>query len=133
MIESVQRFFEARPESVRQAREFASTNLVGWGLAERTDDIRLCVSELATNALVHGTVSDHGFLVRLEAEDDVVRLEVHDSRRRRPETRQADDTDVSGRGLVLVAALADDWGVQDRTPLGKIVWSCFKTAGGSTA
>ncbi|MET9097110.1 ATP-binding protein [Streptomyces cyaneofuscatus] len=133
MIEPVQRFFESRPESVRQAREFASTNLFGWGLAERTDDIRLCVSELATNALVHGTVSDHGFLVRLEAEDDVVRLEVHDSRRRRPETRQADDTDVSGRGLVLVAALADDWGVQDRTPLGKIVWSCFKTAGGATA
>ncbi|MGA5469948.1 ATP-binding protein [Streptomyces arboris] len=133
MIESVQRFFEARPESVGQAREFASATLVGWGLAERTDDIRLCVSELATNALVHGTVSDHGFLVRLEAEDDVVRLEVHDSRRRRPESRQADDTDVSGRGLVLVAALADDWGVQDRTTLGKIVWSCFKTAGGATA
>ncbi|MFI8438417.1 ATP-binding protein [Streptomyces sp. NPDC079020] len=133
MIETVHRFFKAHPESVGQAREFASETLAGWGLAERIDDIRLCVSELATNALVHGTVSDHGFLVRLDAEDDVVRLEVHDSRRRRPETRQAADTDLSGRGLVLVAALADGWGVQDRTPLGKIVWSCFKTAGGTTA
>ncbi|MFD5748091.1 ATP-binding protein [Streptomyces sp. NPDC127033] len=133
MIESVQRYFEAHPESVRQAGEFASTTLAGWDIAERVDDIHLCVSELATNALVHGTVSDHGFLVRLDAEDDVVRLEVHDSRRRRPGTRQAADTDVSGRGLVLVAALADGWGVQDRTPLGKIVWSCFKTAGGTTA
>lgn len=133
MIESVQRFFESRPESVRQAREFASTTLTGWDLAERIDDIRLCVSELATNALVHGTVSGHGFLVRLDAQGDVVRLEVHDSRRRRPETRQAADTDVSGRGLILVAALADGWGVQDRTPLGKVVWSCFKTAGWTTA
>ncbi|GAA1158710.1 ATP-binding protein [Streptomyces hebeiensis] len=133
MTESVQRFFEAHPESVRQAREFASTSLAGWGLADRIDDIRLCVSELATNALVHGTVPDHGFLVRLDADDDVVRLEVHDSRRRSPETRQAADTDLSGRGLVLVAALADGWGVRDRTPLGKIVWSCFKTAGGTTA
>ncbi|MFF2958052.1 ATP-binding protein [Streptomyces sp. NPDC057963] len=133
MIESVQRFFEAHPESVGQAREFAAVTLAGWDLAERIDDIRLCVSELATNALVHGTVADHGFLVRLDAEDDVVRLEVHDSRRRCPETRQAADTDLSGRGLVLVAALADGWGVQDRTPLGKIVWSCFKAAGGTTA
>ncbi|MGP3753880.1 ATP-binding protein [Streptomyces sp. IBSNAI001] len=132
-IESVQRFFEAHPESVRRAREFASTTLAGWDLAERIDDIRLCVSELATNALVHGTVADRGFLVRLEAEGDVVRLEVHDSRRRRPELCQAADTDLSGRGLVLVAALADGWGVQNRTPLGKIVWSCFKTAGRTTA
>ncbi|MFE5738849.1 hypothetical protein [Streptomyces celluloflavus] len=50
MIESVQRFFEAHPESVRQARKFASTTLAGWDLAERVDDIRLCVSEPATNA-----------------------------------------------------------------------------------
>ncbi|WP_328583153.1 ATP-binding protein [Streptomyces sp. NBC_00370] len=132
MTETVQRFFAAHPESVRQAREFACETLSGWDLAGRIDDIRLCVSELATNALVHGTVSDHGFLVRLDAGTDVVRLEVHDSRRLRPESRQAADTDVSGRGLVLLAALADGWGVQDRAPLGKIVWSCFKTAGGTT-
>ncbi|GAA2600381.1 MULTISPECIES: ATP-binding protein [Streptomyces] len=128
MIETVQRFFESRPESVGQAREFVSMVLTGWGCTERTDDIRLCLSELATNALVHGTVADHGFLVRLNAEDGVVRLEVHDSRRQRPEPRQTVDTDLSGRGLVLVAALADGWGVQDRAPLGKIVWSCFKGA-----
>ncbi|MET7320410.1 ATP-binding protein [Streptomyces sp. NPDC005549] len=85
MIKTAQRFFEARPESVRQARDFVSTTLTGWSRAERHDDIRLCVSELATNALVHGTVADHGFLLRLNAEDGVVRLEVHDSRRRRPE------------------------------------------------
>ncbi|RPK94613.1 MULTISPECIES: ATP-binding protein [Streptomyces] len=133
MIETDQRFFEVTPKSVQQAREFATATLAGWGRGERIDDVRLCVSELATNALVHGTVSDHGFLVRLDAEDDGVRLEVHDSRRERPKTREAADTDLSGRGLVLVAALADDWGVQDRTPFGKIVWSSFKGAGGNRA
>ncbi|MEV7433262.1 ATP-binding protein [Streptomyces griseoviridis] len=129
MTESAQRFFTARPASVGAARAFVSETLVGWGLTARIDDIRLCVSELATNALVHGTVADHGFLVRLAAEDDVVRLEVHDSRRLRPEPRRATERDLSGRGLVLVASLADGWGAQDRSPLGKVVWSCFKAAG----
>ncbi|MEU6618088.1 ATP-binding protein [Streptomyces parvus] len=133
MIETDQRFFKATPTSVQQAREFATATLTRWGRGERIDDVRLCVSELATNALVHGTVSGHGFLVRLDAEDDVVRLEVHDSCCERPKTREATETDLSGRGLVLVAALADDWGVQDRTPLGKIVWSSFKGAGGKRA
>ncbi|MFB7088669.1 ATP-binding protein [Streptomyces sp. NPDC056296] len=133
MIETDQCFFKATPKSIQQARDFATATLAGWGRGERIEDVRLCVSELATNALVHGTVSDHGFLVRLDAEDDVVRLEVHDSRCERPKTGEATDTDLSGRGLILVDALADDWGVQDRTPLGKIVWSSFKGAGGKQA
>ncbi|NED88118.1 ATP-binding protein, partial [Streptomyces sp. SID11233] len=28
---------------------------------------------------------------------------------------------------------ADGWGVEDRTPLGKIVWSCFKASGRTAA
>jgi hypothetical protein len=31
-----------------------------------------------------------------------------------------------------VAALADEWGVQEHTPSGKVVWCCFKVAGGTT-
>ncbi|MFD7169017.1 ATP-binding protein [Streptomyces violascens] len=133
MTETTQQFFDARPESIGQAREFTTRALARWGLRGRAEDIRLCVSELATNTLVHGAAADNGFLVRLDADEDVVRLEVHDSSRRRPEARRAADTDLSGRGLTLVDALADGWGVQDLTPSGKIVWSCFKTAGGTTA
>ncbi|WP_217247448.1 ATP-binding protein [Streptomyces sp. AC602_WCS936] len=129
MPESLQQFFDARHQSVRQAREFATRTLDGWGLRTRTEDIRLCVSELATNAVVHGTAPGHGFLVRLDIDDGCVRLEVHDSRRQRPVLREPTATDLSGRGLTLVAALSDEWGVKDRTPLGKITWSCFKTAG----
>ncbi|WP_237550251.1 ATP-binding protein, partial [Streptomyces sp. SID1034] len=71
--------------------------------------------------------------VRLEADEEAVRIEVHDSRCRHPEARYATDTGTSGRGLILVTALATSWGVQDRTPLGKIVWCCFKTAGGTAS
>ncbi|MEU8600601.1 ATP-binding protein [Streptomyces parvulus] len=129
MPESLQQFFEARHQSVRKAREFATRALEGWGLTSRTEDIRLCVSELATNAVLHGTARGHGFLVRLDIDDNCVRLEVHDSRRRQPVVRELTATEISGRGLTLVAALSDEWGVKDRTPLGKFVWSCFKTAG----
>lgn len=133
MTKTTQQFFDARPESVGQARSFTSEALADWGLPDRAEEIRLCVSELATNALVHGTVPGHGFLVKLNADEDVVRLEVHDSRRQHPEARQAAGTDTSGRGLILVNALADGWGVEDRAPVGKIVWSCFKATGGTTA
>ncbi|MEV8291250.1 ATP-binding protein [Streptomyces niveus] len=133
MTKTTQQFFDARPESVGQARSFTSEALADWGLPDRADDVRLCVSELATNALVHGTAPGHGFLVKLDADEDVVRLEVHDSRRQHPEARHAAGTDTSGRGLILVNALADGWGVEDRTPVGKIVWSCFKATGGTTA
>ncbi|MGW6145578.1 ATP-binding protein [Streptomyces sp. NPDC055140] len=133
MTETTQRFFKAQPESIGQARRFATDALTEWDLPGRADDIRLCVSELATNALVHGTVADHGFLVKLDADDDVVRLEVHDSRSQHPAVRQAADTDLSGRGLTLVSVLADGWGVEDRTPIGKVVWSCFKAAGGTAS
>lgn len=129
MPESLQQFFDARHQSVRKAREFATRALDGWGLTSRTEDIRLCVSELATNAVVHGTARGHGFLVRLDIDDNCVRLEVHDSRRQQPVVREPTVTDISGRGLMLVAALSDEWGVKDRTPLGKVIWSCFKTAG----
>ncbi|MFJ2623887.1 ATP-binding protein [Streptomyces sp. NPDC087532] len=133
MTKTTQQLFDARPESVGQARSFTSEALADWGLPDRAEDVRLCVSELATNALVHGPAPGHGFLVKLDADEDVVRLEVHDSRRQHPEARQAVGTDTSGRGLILVNALADGWGVEDRTPVGKIVWSCFKATGGTTA
>ncbi|MDJ1133980.1 ATP-binding protein [Streptomyces iconiensis] len=132
MTKTTQRFFEARPESVGQARTFTTETLAEWGLPGRVEDVRLCVSELATNALAHGTAPGHGFLVKLDVDEEVVRMEVHDSRQQQPEARRATATDTSGRGLTLVSALADGWGVEDRTPFGKIVWSCFKAAEGMT-
>jgi anti-sigma regulatory factor (Ser/Thr protein kinase) len=128
MRDTTQRFFDAKPESVALARDFATRALAAWGLSATAEDVRLCVSELASNSLVHGTRPGHGFLVRLGVDDDFVRLEVHDSRHQRPQLRHPADTDTSGRGLLIVAELADGWGVEDRKPFGKVVWSRFKAA-----
>ncbi|WP_395369758.1 ATP-binding protein [Streptomyces tubercidicus] len=132
MMDTTQKFFAAKPESISLARDFAAMTLKAWGLDAPADNVRLCVSELASNALLHGTKRGHGFLVRLDADEDFVRLEVHDSRDRRggrepqPAIQHPADTDTTGRGLRIVDILADGWGVEDREPLGKIVWSRFK-------
>jgi anti-sigma regulatory factor (Ser/Thr protein kinase) len=130
--EPVSHFFDAKRGSVPLAREFVVRTLEQWGLAELADDVRLCVSELASNALAHGTRRGHGFLVGLAVEDGYVRLEVHDSRdeeedgARRPRVCRPGGADVRGRGLLIVAAVADGWGVEGREPLGKVVWARFK-------
>ncbi len=96
-------------------------------MAERADDVLLCVSELATNALVHGVPPGRGFLLRLLPYDGGgLRVEVHDSGDGVPAVPQPDagEPGEGGRGLLLVAELADRWGVSGRSP-GKVVWCEF--------
>ncbi|MFE4295982.1 hypothetical protein [Streptomyces sp. NPDC056647] len=50
MTKTIQKFFESRPESVSEARAFTTEALTIWGVLDRGDDVRICVSELATNA-----------------------------------------------------------------------------------
>lgn len=119
-----QRFSRTRA-SVSAAREFALTTLVEWNIDDRQDDIRLCVSELATNALLHGVPPGREFCVRLLLEGAVLRLEVRDSGDGRPEVRHPDTERCTGRGLFLVGELADDFGVVQHVP-GKTVWAVFK-------
>ncbi|MFC9848510.1 ATP-binding protein [Streptomyces sp. NPDC060223] len=116
-----ERFYRRDRRSVPAARRFTCEALADWGLAQadRTDDVLLCVSELATNALVHGVPPGRGFQLCLRYEGDVLRVEVHDGGPGAP--RIADDADEGGRGLLLVAALSDKWGVAERDP-GKVVW-----------
>ncbi|MFI6769610.1 ATP-binding protein [Streptomyces sp. NPDC050355] len=128
MPDAVKRFFAPVPESVGQARDFVLRTLAAWDLEGRADDVRLCVSELATNALAHGTHCGQGFHITMNAEDDVIRIEVHDASPRRPRLRRPTNDDVSGRGLHIVDMLCDDWGVEERGMSGKVVWSRFKTA-----
>ncbi|WP_037960704.1 ATP-binding protein [Streptomyces violens] len=106
------------------AREFARRALADWGVGEaRTQDALLCVSELVTNAVRHGVPPGRGFRLRLlRAGEALVRIEVHDSGPGHPRVADpAEDGDERGRGLLLVEAVADKWGVGERDP-GKIVW-----------
>lgn len=121
-------FYRRDRRSVPAARRFVWWSLKYWGMADwaRADDVSLCVSELATNALLHGAPPGRGFLLRVRYDGDVVRVEVHDSGPGEP--RVADEADEGGRGLLLVAALADKWGVGERKP-GKVVWAEFDSSG----
>ncbi|MGP4085402.1 ATP-binding protein [Streptomyces sp. KR55] len=120
-----QRAFSHDISSVGEARKFAEQTLDDWGITDRVDDVRLCVSELATNALLHSTSGSGGILVRLRAADHLVRVEVLDSSSALPEQRFPDDECDTGRGLLLVAACADSWGV-DKLADHKVVWADFK-------
>ncbi|MER8098084.1 ATP-binding protein [Streptomyces goshikiensis] len=98
--------------------------LDAWGVTSRRDDLLLCVSELATNALLHGVPPGRGYRLRLLRFEGVVRVEVHDSGPGRPRVGGRNPSSEGGRGLLLVAELADRWGIGPRTP-GKVVWSEF--------
>ncbi|MGW9399082.1 ATP-binding protein [Streptomyces sp. NPDC055642] len=126
-----ERFFPRERRSVPGARAFARQALDGWDVLapDRLDDVLLCVSELATNALLHGVPAGRGFLLRLLPYADGVRVEVHDSGGGVPAVPKG-EPDESGRGLVLVGGLADKWGVGEREP-GKVVWCEFATAPGA--
>jgi anti-sigma regulatory factor (Ser/Thr protein kinase) len=117
-----ERFYRRERRSVPAARAFARETLVDWGVRGRADDVVLCVSELATNALLHGVPPGRGFLLRLLPCGDGVRVEVHDSGGGVPAVPlDPDGADEGGRGLLLVSELADKWGVAEREP-GKVVW-----------
>lgn len=88
-------------------------------LGPRVDDLVLVCSELVTNAVLH---ADGPCRVRLRHLGGRVRLEVHDPSPRLPLQRAADPTSTNGRGMALVAALADDWGVEEAQG-GKCVWA----------
>ncbi|GAA1373940.1 ATP-binding protein [Streptomyces beijiangensis] len=121
-----ERFYRRERQSVPAAREFTREALEDWGVRSRSYDILLCVSELTTNALIHGVPPGRGFLLRVLPCDDGVRIEVHDSGDGVPAIGREADRAVSesGRGLLLVEALADKWDVGERDP-GKVVWCEF--------
>ncbi len=118
-------FYARARRSVPAARRFTEWSLSYWGLTEweRSADVLLCVSELATNAVVHGVPPGRGFLLRLRYDGALVRIEVHDSGTGVPEVAHP-VLDEGGRGLLLVSVLSDRWGVGERNP-GKIVWCDF--------
>lgn len=125
--------FTSTPRGARLARLFVAQCLDAWGHPYDSDvneTLTLVTAELCANAVQHGRVPGRDFHVRLATEADVgrLRVEVSDTRaERRPvETTPTDlhAESESGRGLLLVAALADDWGVTDRRGgPGKTVWA----------
>ncbi|WP_329139236.1 SpoIIE family protein phosphatase [Streptomyces sp. NBC_01476] len=109
------------PRIVPRARSLAAVRLRRWGLHERTYDATLVVGELVTNALRHGAGEITLRLIRTGSRSVV--CEVSDPGNGRPWQHRADPLDEHGRGLLVVHAVADRWGVRWNDDGGKTVWA----------
>lgn len=103
--------------SVGLARDFVRGSLSSFG-EKVTLAAATIVSELATNAVQHARSS---FRVRIETRSAEVRIEVSDTSLGRPVSRRPSAADPTGRGLRVVEALAEQWGVQT-SEQGKTIW-----------
>ncbi|MFJ4407233.1 ATP-binding protein [Streptomyces sp. NPDC088910] len=108
---------------VGRLRRISAAKLRAWGLDPVMDDVQLLVSELITNALRYGEDGEIGF--RLVITLQGVLIAVNDGSGRRPRLSVVDEESETGRGLFLVAAIADDWGV---SPDGTTTWCTLRTA-----
>jgi anti-sigma regulatory factor (Ser/Thr protein kinase) len=82
-------------------------------------DLTLLVSELVTNACVHGAES---IRVHLDVDQRRLRVEVEDGSPMMPEVQRPDGRSTIGRGLLIVESLSSAWGAE-RSGAGKVVWA----------
>jgi hypothetical protein len=140
---------EPTPQAAGEARRFVVGTCDRWGITEGVDEVSLAVSELVTNAVLYARthidvelcVSNHT-LVLCVGDRDVrppvlrpVRLDLLADLDAVPTPGLRSDVDerhlimsvgasgsvAGGRGLLIVDALADEWGVSERAD-GKEVW-----------
>ncbi|MGY5126429.1 SpoIIE family protein phosphatase [Streptomyces nigrescens] len=108
----------ADPALVSGIRAAVTRQLAEWGLDEVVFATELLLSELVTNAIRYGT---EPLQVRL-LHDRTLICEVADASSTAPHLRHAATTDEGGRGLFLVAQLAQAWGTR-YTADGKVIWA----------
>lgn len=120
----VVRRWSRHPRCVGIARAELLAALHSWGLDPLRDSAVLVLSELLTNAGRHARVSPGREIeTRFLLVDNGLRIEVHDSSEIPPRAGEPDLEACDGRGLLLVAAVADAWGFGDRDGPGKVVWA----------
>ncbi|MFG3017914.1 SpoIIE family protein phosphatase [Streptomyces sp. NPDC048254] len=106
------------PMAAGQARHSVRKQLAAWALDELSMTTELLVSELVGNVVRHASGP---ITIRLLRSRTLI-CEVSDGSLSMPRIRRAADTDEGGRGLQLVAAMADRWGAR-YTPSGKCIWT----------
>jgi len=111
------------PATVRgpaAARHLVLALLDGWQLGQLSSDAQLVVSELVSNAVEHAPGTD-SFKLELLWHADRLRIALADGSSIRPVVAELDAERPRGRGMHIVAALADDWGADEHSG-GKRVW-----------
>lgn len=116
----------ASRQGARQARLLAVERLRAWRLPPETQGTAAqIVAELAANAALHGRVPGRDFRLALSTSGGTLRIEVTDARGDRlpVQATENDGDGESGRGLLLVDALADRWGVVQGPQPCKTIWA----------
>lgn len=120
------------PHSIAPSRAFALRTMRRWGEDSRADDVAAVVSELLANAVRHALPR-----IRTDCSPWPVRLgllhagryvvcAVADPSPDGPALRQPDWQEESGRGLLVVSSLSEQWGYcVAPSAQGKVVWAAF--------
>jgi anti-sigma regulatory factor (Ser/Thr protein kinase) len=114
--------WSGEPPDVHDARQFVAGHLERHGLEVLVDDAVLVVSELVTNVVLHARTP---FAVSLFRTDGHVFLRVGDASAAQPRTVSGDVLDTSGRGLSIVEAVSQAWGVDNSRDREKYLWASF--------
>ncbi|GHJ37364.1 ATP-binding protein [Streptomyces sp. TS71-3] len=124
------------PRSAGRARALLRERLPVWEIkGEPAETAELPLSELVANAVRHaGTPRGREIAVRFARYDGLLRVEVAGADGRLPQPRAAEADDEGGRGLRLVAMLAERWGCCPRRHgIGKAVWAEVRIEKGVSA
>jgi anti-sigma regulatory factor (Ser/Thr protein kinase) len=124
---TVRRRFEASEGSVGAARRFV-TGTISDAPTELKDSVSVMVSELSTNALLHAS---GGFEVAVDRSELTISVSVIDRGDGTPVLQSPKFSEPHGRGLRIVAALSDEWGIS-ATSDGKAVWFRLNLQGSGT-
>jgi anti-sigma regulatory factor (Ser/Thr protein kinase) len=109
------------PGQLPELRAALRAGLQAQGLAgDLADDLALVLSELVGNGLRHGQVPLH-LVATLRG--DRTRIQVTDGGRRIVQVEDVDSLGEGGRGLGIVAALSDDWGLEHLPGRGTVAWA----------
>ncbi|MFF8617917.1 ATP-binding protein [Streptomyces sp. NPDC015350] len=125
-------------EAVRVLRHDLMDMLRKSGLGHLSDEFALVAQELMANAVVHGCRGrDSTITVSVNCDGQRIRFKVQDPSDERPRVCAAAEDEISGRGMLLVQALSDRWGVEASSAgAGKSVWMempCTQASGQKAA
>ncbi|MCX4785047.1 MULTISPECIES: ATP-binding protein [unclassified Streptomyces] len=112
---------QALPSRIGQVRRIVSAQLRYWHLDPLIDHAALGVTELLTNVHRHAQ-PDKSCTVEIELLLERLTVSVHDHDPRLPTVCDPSASSTSGRGLALIAAVSESWGVRPSGGAGKVVW-----------
>ncbi|MFF9624485.1 ATP-binding protein [Streptomyces griseosporeus] len=118
---------QALPSRIGQVRRIVSAQLRYWHMDPLIERATLGVTELLSNVHRHAR-PDKTCTVEMELLLDRLTVSVRDHDPRLPVVEDADPLATCGRGLAMVAAVSESWGVRPDGDQGKVVWFTLPTA-----